>query len=289
MDDDIFFMAGAIAFNVVVAIVPLLILGIGVAGFVLSARFGDPTEAVLALVAEQFPEAREGVVASEALRRPIQRLLEERSGFTLLGAVAFVWLGTRLVASLRIALREIFDIGRQRGIVEGKLFDVAAVVVGIALLTVNLGVTVALETGLSWGGARLGLGPTTLSAAERTLGVVVSYGSIWVLFVVAYRYVPARRIAWRTTLVAATFAAVCHEAMKWTFSWYATDLANYGSTYGSLAAVAVLFFWIYYGAVVFILGGEVGQVYTMRRAVRIAWGDLPPTPESHGSQESDER
>jgi uncharacterized BrkB/YihY/UPF0761 family membrane protein len=30
----------------------------------------------------------------------------------------------------------------------------------------------------------------------------------------------------------------------------------------------VLFFWIYYGSIVFILGGEVAQVYTMRRASR---------------------
>ena len=73
----------------------------------------------------------------------------------------------------------------------------------------------------------------------------------------------------RTAFVAATFTAISHESLKFGFSWYATELANYSSTLGNLATVAVLFFWIYYEALVFILGGEVAQVYTMRKASRV--------------------
>ena len=65
----------------------------------------------------------------------------------------------------------------------------------------------------------------------------------------------------------------CSSALRMSppllFSWYATEVANYGSTFGNLATVAVLFFWIYYESLVFILGGEVAQVYTMRRASRL--------------------
>ena len=53
------------------------------------------------------------------------------------------------------------------------------------------------------------------------------------------------------------------------FSWYATEVANYGTAFGNVATLAVLIFWIYYGSVVFILGGEVAQVYTMRKASRV--------------------
>ena len=41
---------------------------------------------------------------------------------------------------------------------------------------------------------------------------------------------------------------------------------NPGSLYsGSIAAIVVLVIWVYYAALVFILGGEVGQVYELRR------------------------
>jgi membrane protein len=75
-------------------------------------------------------------------------------------------------------------------------------------------------------------------------------------------------VPWRTAIIAATFTAVGHELLKMAFSWYATDVADYGTAFGNLATVAVLFFWIYYGALVFILGGEFAQVSTMRKASR---------------------
>lgn len=268
VEDEVFFMAGAVAFNVLIALVPLLILGIGLTGFVLSARFGDPTDAVLALVADNLPQAGEGVALVEAFRAPVSSLVERRTGFTVFGALFLVWISTRLVATLRIALREIFDLGRQRGVLMGKLFDIQAVLIGVSLLTLNLGVTVAFEATIDYGIGLIGVDGSAFSIIERLLGHGLALGSIWTLFLIAYRYLPARRISWRTAWVAATFSALVHEALKWGFSWYVTEIADYGSAFGNLATVVVLFFWIYYGSIVFILGGEVAQVYTMRKASR---------------------
>ena len=261
-------MAGAIAFNVLVALVPLLLLGIGLTGFVLSARFGDPTDAVLALVADKLPQAGDGVALVEAIRAPVASLVESRTGFTVFGALFLVWVSTRLIATLRIALREVFDIAEQRGVLHGKLFDILSVLIGVSLLTLNLGVTVAFEATMDYGGGLIGVDGNAFSLLERLLGYGLAFASIWALFLIAYRYLPARRIAWRTAWVAATFSALVHETLKWGFSWYVTEIADYGSAFGNLATVAVLFFWIYYGSVVFILGGEVAQVYTMRKASR---------------------
>ena len=41
---------------------------------------------------------------------------------------------------------------------------------------------------------------------------------------------------------------------------------NPGSLYqGTIAAMVVVVIWVYYAALIFILGGEVGQVYELRR------------------------
>jgi membrane protein len=220
------------------------------------------------LVADNLPQAGEGVALVEAFRAPVSSLVERRTGFTVFGALFLVWVSTRLVATLRIALREIFDLGRQRGVLMGKLFDIQAVLIGVSLLTLNLGVTVAFEATMDYGIGLIGVDGSAFSIIERLLGHGLALGSIWTLFLIAYRYLPARRIPWRTAWVAATFSALVHEALKWGFSWYVTEIADYGSAFGNLATVAVLFFWIYYGSIVFILGGEVAQVYTMRKASR---------------------
>jgi len=276
VEDDVLFMAGAIAFNVLVAIVPFLILAIGLAGYVLSARVGDPSAAVIALLVENFPEGVDGAGAGDALRDAVQGLVDSRSGFTLLGASLFLYLGTRLVGTLRTALREIFDIGQKRGILAGKLFDLQAVIVGLVLLTMNLGITVVVEAVMGFGVGVLGIEGNALSRAQWVLAHLLAVTSIWTLFLIAYRYLPARRIAWRTATIAATFSALLHEGLKLGFSWYVTEVANYGSAFGNVANVAVLFFWIYYGSIVFVLGGEVAQVFTMRKASRVGVMSFEP-------------
>ena len=178
-------------------------------------------------------------------------------------------MATRLAASLRVGLRETFDIGAKRNPVHGKLFDLAAVIVGFVLLTLNLGATVMITATVEYGVSILGIQGQALTLTERFVGYAVSFLSIWTLLFLLYRYVPYRRISVRTAVSAATFAAIAHESLKFGFSWYLTEVANYRTTLGNLATVAVLFFWIYYESLVFILGGEVAQVANMRKASRV--------------------
>lgn len=268
-EDDVFFMAGAVAFNLLLAIVPLLMLGIGLTGYAVSARFGDPVAGVVGLLEDFFPGAAGGVDLTSYFQGLVERLLEQRGGLTIIGAVFFVLVATRLVACTRAALREIFDVGQARGIIEGKIFDVQVVIIGVVLLTLNIGITIFIEGALDLGIRVLGFTGVVITFAEFLVAYAIALISIWVLFLGVYRFLPARRIPWKTAMVAATFSAVFHEVLKAGFSWYATDVANYTSTFGNLATAAVLVFWIYYEAVVFILGGEVAQVYTMRRASRV--------------------
>jgi membrane protein len=110
------------------------------------------------------------------------------------------------------------------------------------------------------------------------VGQLLAFGFIWVLFVLVYRYLPPRRIPWRTALTAATFTGILFEGTKYLFSWYVTNAANITTVYGGLTAAAILFFWIYYGSIVFILGGEVAQVYTMHRTRRLHTSNGLPSP-----------
>ena len=266
--DDAFFLSAGIAWGVLFALVPLLTLAIGLTGFVLSARFADPTQAVVAMFAGSMPTGGAAANFADLLRNLVAEVMVNRTGLTVVGAVVFVWLATRLSGSLRSSLFRVFETGVRRGLVRGKLYDMVVVIAGVVLITLNLGVTIVFAAAMDFGVSIFGWGGRTVSVAERFLGTLIAVASIWTLFLLVYRYLPARRTPWRTTLVAATFAAVAHEALKFGFSFYVTELANYTSTLGNLATAAILLLWIYYGALVFILGGEVAHVYTMLRARR---------------------
>ncbi len=269
MDDNIFFMAGAIAFNFLVALVPLVLLGVGIGGFVARARFVDPSGVIVGYILEGLPAVRGDVNLAQNVRGIIDGVIDERAGLSLIGAIFLIWISTRLVGTLRTALAEVFDIGQRRGLIGGKLFDAQIVVVGGALFLLNIAVTVLLQA-VGWYGIDLmDLQGRGVHVVRELLAIGLAFASIWVFFLLIYRYLPARRIPWRTAVVAATFMAVLYEAMKGGFSWYATNLANFRSAFGNLTTAAVLFIWIYYGSVVFILGGEVAQIYTMNRVRRL--------------------
>jgi membrane protein len=265
--DQIFFMAGAIAFNVLVAIVPLALAAVGVAGFFLQSRSeagADPAQPVVDFLLNVLPEVSDEFVAE--MRDLLSGFIANASGLFTIGTLAFAWLATRLIGTLRTVLREIFDIQQDRSIIAGKLFDLQMVFVAGTLLVLNTAITLALGLVTRFGLEFLNIRPGPTNLAESLLFRGLAFLTIWFMFVLIYRYLPARRIHWRTAIIAATFTAVLYELLKAAFAWYFSHATL--STYGNLASLAILVIWIYYMAIAFILGGEVGQVAALQRIRR---------------------
>lgn len=260
--DGIFFMSGAIAFNLIVAIVPLLLAILGIAGVVLQNRVEDPSKLLSDYIFAALPPA------GPEFQRFVQEeiiggLLSKSGGFIGFGLLVLVWVSTRLVGTLRFVLREVFDIGEDRNIIRGKWFDIQMVIIAGMLFAINAAGTIIINIITKTGIKLLGVEPTGW-LQQYVLSVIAAL-SIWVMFVLIYRYLPLRRIHWRTALVAATFTTVMFELLKQAFAWYALNVAEYGSTYGNFLNLVILVFWMYYIAIAFVLGGEVGQVYALRR------------------------
>jgi membrane protein len=157
----------------------------------------------------------------------------------------------------------VFDVGEDRNIIRGKWFDIQMVIVAGILFAINAAVTIIINIITKTGTEMLGVQPTAWF--EKYLLSIIAALSIWIMFVLIYRYLPYRRIHWRTALVAGTFTTVMFELLKRLFAWYALNVAVYGSTYGNFLNLVILVFWMYYMALAFVLGGEVGQVYALRR------------------------
>jgi membrane protein len=264
--DDIFFLAGGIAFNVMLAAIPFLLLIIAAIGFILQANVADPQQAAVDYVVRILP-ASERVI--EFTRTAIDQVVGGRARFTVLGGLLLIWVSTRLFGSLRSALRDVFDLQEDRGIIQGKIFDAKMVVVAGMLFVGNTAITISLEAAQTYGVQLIGLSEdATIKAFQAYLAQLLAYGFIFLMFALIYRYLPARRVSWRIALVAATFTSLAFEAMKSLFAFWIANFGNVTTTYGIAATAVLLVFWIYYAAVVFILGGVVGQVYELHRIRR---------------------
>jgi membrane protein len=97
------------------------------------------------------------------------------------------------------------------------------------------------------------------------VGRVIAFGFIVALFFGLYKYLPFRHIRWQMALIGSFFTGIAFEFAKTVFTLYVSNF-HPGSFYTrTIAALVITILWVYYAGLVFILGGEVAQVYELRR------------------------
>ncbi len=263
-EDNIFFLAGGIAFNILLAAVPFVLLFASGLGYLLNQNADASSAEVNDIVYRFLPPSPAG----EQLGKVLVDIIKSRQAIGLYSVIGFIWFSTRLFGSLRSVLAQIFDIDSDRGIIAGKLFDIQITVVSSLLLVAYTALTayLALATtrGLTVLG-QLGLRKDVMGSIEYQLGQLIAFFFIGLMFFSLYKFLPNRKIRWQTALIAALFTSILLDLAKRGFASYVKSF-NPGSLYtGTLAALIIVVVWVYYAAMIFILGGEVAQVHELRR------------------------
>ncbi|MBC7789867.1 MAG: YihY/virulence factor BrkB family protein [Anaerolineae bacterium] len=268
-DDNIFFLTGGITFNVLRAAVPFFLLLLSGLGYLLDQDQTKSSQAVWAFVDSLLPPHAES--ADSPIHSLLDDIIKARGSVGLIGLVAFVWFSTGLFGTLRTVLAEVFDIQDTRGVVGGKLFDikitVVATVLFVAYTMLNAYLGVATNRGVR-AMAGLGIRAEVIGRAEYYLAKIIALLAIVSMFFALYKYLPSRRIRWQAAMMGAIFTATFFEIARNLFTAYLRSF-NPGSLYtGTLYTIVVIVFWVYYSAFFFIIGGELGQVYELRRVRR---------------------
>lgn len=208
------------------------------------------------------------------IERVLTRITERRGEISLVALPAFVWFSTRLFAGVRTALNEIYDVAvrptRQRHPVvlylRAKLWDARMVLATLLLFVCNT----ALTAGLAYLQARESRVIPQLRFFVSTVGRVTGEGLAFLfqlsLFYIVYRFASFRRIPGRMALIAACFSAVFFEVAKRLYGLYLAHIASIEGLSGDAQVGAVVLFvlWVYYTAIVFLLGGVVAETWELR-------------------------
>jgi len=247
------------------ALVPFALLLISGISFVLGRQPEDAANTIIGLIDSLLP--RDAPAPGQLLRELVAEIMKTRGTVGFYSAITFAWFSTRLFGSLRSVLALIFD-GSDRGIVTGKLFDFAATIVATIAVAAYVVFSAYLTLATTRGVALLvsiGLAEGDMGAVSYWLGRIVAVAVIIALFFSLYRGLPRRRPSVRTSLVAATTAGVLFEIARYAFA-VLVRRADPSSLYtGTIAAVVGVVFWVYYAALLFLIGGEVAQAYDLRK------------------------
>lgn len=273
-EDNIPFLASALSFDVLLTVIPFVALLLASVGYLVQHQITTQQVDLHELLARFLPTARSGATdrAFQQVEHALAAVVRHRGRLTAVGLPLFLWFSTRLFGGLRAALNEVFDTDERRPWPLAKLLDLAMVLATGALLVAS-GLLAAWEARTM---RTLG-GGFALNWAWRLSMEIVAFALGVALFFVIFKFLPSRRIAWRTALVAAGFCSLGFEVAKRLYALYVTRFVTFDRVASDANVVALFLFllWVYYTAYLFLLGGEVAETYDlmrMRRAQRVRLG-----------------
>lgn len=265
---DVFLWAEAIAFKVLIALVPVVLLVTGIFGRVLQSE--KPFRYVESIIRDLVPE-----YGSDRLVLFLGQLQDSSTALTIIGAIGMLLTATTLFTTLRIVLANIFreDWHRSRPMLTGYLFDLRMAIQAGAFLVLSIAVTFVVKAmgpaGIAMA-ADVGLDPGRLRTSWETLvqglslvlPFVLSVGMFFQLFF----FTPIPRPPKRSALAGALTGAVLWEAAKSLFTVYATNFGGFeqgalpllGDTF---ILIILLVFWAYYSGLVLCIGAIVTLLY----------------------------
>jgi membrane protein len=264
VDDEGPRLAAALAYYSLLSIAPLLVLAVSVAGLALD------EEAARGSIAAELA-AVVGPDAASAIQTIVQHAKAPTSGLvgSAFGIVVLLFGASGVFGELQSALNTIWEVtpkpGRGlMGMVKDRLFSFA-MVMGVAFLLL---VSMVLSAALAAIGSFF---ENTLPGGEAVwqfINFAISLGVVTVLFALLFKTVPDAVVRWHDVWIGAFVTALLFSLGKFLIGVY-LGKSGISSTYGAAGSVVLLVVWVYYSAIIMLIGAEFTQVYAQRFGSRI--------------------
>jgi membrane protein len=254
MSDNAMRLSAALSYYSVFSIAPLLLIAIGLAGFVFGA------EAAQGKVTQQLGQFI-GQEAGEAVQTMVKSASKSSGKATAVGVVVLLFGASTVFGQLKEALNAIWGVRAKPGLgiwglVRERLLSFGMVLVIGFLLLVSLALSTALAALNGWMEGYLHL-PKFLSAI---FGFVLPLGVETVLFALVFQILPDARIRWRCVWLGAVVTALLFEVGKTGLAWYLGQ-ASTTSSFGAAGSLVVLLLWVFYASCILFFGAEFTKVY----------------------------
>jgi YihY family inner membrane protein len=265
-----FLLAGAIAYNALLSLVPLLILSV-----IVLSRLVSPTELL-----DTLEHYLEWLVPSQsyAVLEELSRFLDQRIAIGSVLLATMLFFSSLTFSALNQAMAVIFghrEMAYQRSSLLSLLLPYAFVgLLGVGLLAVTL-ISISVQTLVPESGVIFGRDwylPGLSGTILRLLGLATEA----LMIAAIYHFLPVGRIALRYALVGGITATALWEIIRHVLVWYFNGLSNASVVYGSLTSAVIILFSLEIAATLLLLGAEVIAEY--ERLEQPA-SDLPAKPE----------
>lgn len=263
-------MAAALAYYTAFALPPLMYLLLTVLTFGLSVAYeGDNAkEKAQSVLKEQATEMLGNESAAEGISTILENNRESGGTWwkTLLSFAGIIVGATGVVGALQDSLNRVWQVKpdpESSGILSvlGKRLVSFAMILGLGFLLL---VSVVASSVFSSAGDKISETIGMSGGVANTINYAVQAAVVFVVFAAIFKFMPDAKVQWRNVYCGAAITTVLfllgRFAMQVYFS-YSQPGAQLGAAAASLAVILV---WVYYTAMIVLLGAEATQVYAVR-------------------------
>ncbi len=248
--------AGSLAYHWFFALFPAVVAAIGVISLIQLGK--GPLDHLISGLGQALPSG-----ASDVFTTAIHQANSKSSGAlttVILGVVLAIWSASGGMVALETALDVAYEVPKSAKFVKKRIKAFVLI-----LCTVVFG---GLSSVFIVEGAPVGSGLSNL-IGWHGLGFTIVWTVVrWVLTIIlvsllfsCYYYVgPNREMPkWQWVSPGGVVGTIIFLAASLGFSFYVTEFghSSYSKTYGSLAGVALLIFWLYLAGIAVLVGGEI--------------------------------
>ncbi len=263
-------LAAALAYYTAFALPPLLYLLVNILTFGLSVGY-DTARAEIE--AQQVIEQHAAqMIGNQSASDEISQILEHNKTTrgkwwkTLLSFIGIFVGATGVVAALQDALNQVWDVvpDPNRPFLKhliGKRILSLGMILGLGfVLLVSLIVSSLLATAGEQIGSIIGIKGGVASAINYAVQAIVVY----IIFCAIFKIMPDVRVYWRDVFAGAGLTTLLFFIGQFAMQTY-FHFSHPGSQFGAAAAsFAVILAWVYYSAIILLIGAEATQVYAVR-------------------------
>lgn len=263
-------LAAALAYYTAFALPPLLYLMMLLLTFGLSVMYGsdDASERAEKLLQTQASQLIGNPAATEQIDTIIDNTQKTSGKWwkTLLSFVGILVGATGVVAALQDAMNQVWEVKpdpESTGIKDliAKRILSLAMILGLGFLLL---VSLIVSSVLSAIGDQLGQWIGMSDTVARAVNFAVQAFVVYTVFAAIFKFMPDVETDWRDVAVGAIVTTVLFLIGRYAMQLY-FSMVEPGAQLGSAAAsLAVLLLWVYYTAMIVLLGAESTQVFAVR-------------------------
>jgi membrane protein len=244
-------LGASIAFYSAFSLAPTLLIVLGVAGwfFGADAARGELFAHMKGILGSDAAAAMQDIVSHA-------RYAEGKGVAAVISVLLLVVGASATFTSLNTALDVVFDAERKSGI-EGFALLLRARLMSFGL-AMGLGflmvVSLVLDAAIQFAGHAI-FGDKPVVVFALVLQSILAFVALTAGFAALIKWLPDVSVRFRHALAGAALAAVLFTAGRYLFGFYLSH-AGTANAFGAAGSLAVLMMWLYFCALVFLLGAE---------------------------------